>query len=124
MSVSFGIIGLAKSGRTTVFNALTKGEADTARHTKEGLAPHIGAPKIPEPRLNVLTDMLHPKKVVPVSVTYIDIGASVKDLVKDKGIVEVIIAIPSASRESLTSFIQQCQECGVSFKRMAGILWE
>ena len=86
MSVDIGIIGLAKSGRTTIFNALTGGEADTGRYTQEGSAPHAGIAQVPEPRLQVLTDMLHPKRVVPASVTYIDIGASVKDLVKEKGI--------------------------------------
>ncbi len=86
MSVNSGIIGLAKSGRTTIFNALTGGEADTTRYAREGAALHIGTAKVPEPRLKVLVDMLHPKKVVPTSATYIDIGASVKDLVEDKGI--------------------------------------
>ncbi len=79
--VDIGIIGLAKSGRTTVFNALTKGKADT-----EGLASHIGVARVPEPRLKRLTDMLHPKRVVPAEVTYHDIGASAKGLVKEKGI--------------------------------------
>jgi GTP-binding protein YchF len=79
MSVNFGIIGPAKSGRTTVFNALTEGKANTRSYTKEGLAPHIGVVKVPEPRLQILTNMLHPKKTVPTEVTYIDIGASVGD---------------------------------------------
>jgi len=79
--VDIGIIGLAKSGRTTVFNALTKGKADT-----EGLASHIGVARVPEPRLKMITDMLHPKRVVPAEVTYHDIGASAKGLVKEKGI--------------------------------------
>ena len=79
--VDIGIIGLAKSGRTTVFNALTKGKADT-----EGLASHARIAKVPEPRLKMLADMLHPKRVVPAEVTYHDIGASAKGLVKEKGI--------------------------------------
>jgi len=83
MSVDIGIVGLAKSGRTTIFNALTKGKADTGSYAQEGV-PHVGVTKVPEPRLKVLADMLHPKKVVPAEVTYIDIGASVKDLVKGK----------------------------------------
>jgi len=83
MSVNIGIIGLAKSGRTTIFNALTKGKADTRSYTQEGSAPHIGIAKVPEPRLKILADMLHPKRIVPAEVTYIDIGASVKGLVKD-----------------------------------------
>jgi len=84
MSVNIGIIGLAKSGRTTIFNALTKGKADTRSYIQEGLAPHIGIAKVPEPRLKILANMLHPKRIVPAEVTYIDIGASVKGLVKDK----------------------------------------
>ncbi len=86
MSVNIGIIGLAKSGRTTIFNALTKGKADTRSYIQEGLAPHIGIAKVPEPRLKILADLLHPKRVVPAEATYVDIGASVKGLAKDTGI--------------------------------------
>jgi GTP-binding protein YchF len=73
MSINIGIIGLAQSGRTTIFNALARGKADTRSTT-----PHLGITKVPEPRLKVLADMLHPKKVVPAEVSYTDIGASVK----------------------------------------------
>jgi len=87
MSIDIGIIGLAKSGRTTIFNALTKGKADTGIYTQESTAPHIGIAKIPEPRLKVLADMLNPKRVVPAEARYIDIGASVKGLAEeDKGV--------------------------------------
>ena len=79
--VDIGIIGLARSGRTTIFNALTRGKADT-----EGLTSHIGIAKIPEPRFKVLADILHPKRVVPAEVRYLDIGASVKGVGKEKGI--------------------------------------
>jgi ribosome-binding ATPase YchF (GTP1/OBG family) len=79
--VDIGIIGLAKSGRTTVFDALTKGKADT-----EGVASHTRIARVPEPRLKMLADMLHPKRVVPAEVTYHDIGASAKGLVKERGI--------------------------------------
>ncbi len=86
MSVDIGIIGLPKSGRTTIFNALTRGGVDTGRHTQGSLGQHVGVAKVPEPRLTVLADMFHPRRVVPTSATYIDIGASVKDMVQDKGI--------------------------------------
>ncbi len=86
MSIDTGIIGLAKSGRTTIFNALTRGQADTKRYAQEGAAPHIGTAKVPEPRLKALADMLQPKRVVPASATYIDMGTSVKELAKEKGI--------------------------------------
>jgi GTP-binding protein YchF len=81
MTIEIGIIGLAQSGKTTIFNALTGGQTDT-----RSLAPHIGIAKVPEPRLSVLADMLHPKKVIPAEVSYTDIGASVKDLGGGKGV--------------------------------------
>ncbi len=85
MSVDIGIIGLPKSGRTTIFNCLTGGGADTDKYTSEGTA-HIGTAIVPEPRLAGLSNILEPDKVVPVSSTYVDIGASVKDISLDKGI--------------------------------------
>ena len=86
MSIDIGIIGLAKSGKTTVFNALTRGKADTGSYTTESLTSHVGIARVPEPRLQALADMLQPKRVVPAEVKYTDIGASVKSLAKDKGI--------------------------------------
>ncbi|MFC1986454.1 redox-regulated ATPase YchF [Chloroflexota bacterium] len=86
MSVDIAIIGLPRSGRTTIFNALTKGEAETGRYTQEGSVPHVGTVKVPEARLKVLADMLHPSRVVPTAAIYVDISASVKGLVEDKAI--------------------------------------
>ena len=74
MSVDIGITGLAGSGKTTIFNALTRGKADTGSST-----PHIRIAKVPEPRLKILADILHPKRVVPAEVRYIDTGAPIKD---------------------------------------------
>ncbi len=86
MSINIGIIGLPQSGKTTLFNALTGGQADTKTHVVEGISSHVGIARVPEPRLNVLNDMLHPRKLVPVEVKYIDVGASVKSLAQDKGL--------------------------------------
>ncbi len=86
MSIHIGIIGLSKSGKTTIFNALTRGKAGTGGYSAEGSGAHVGVSKVPEPRLKILTDMLHPKKVVPAEVSYVDVGASVKSLASEKGI--------------------------------------
>ncbi|MFC2002073.1 redox-regulated ATPase YchF [Chloroflexota bacterium] len=86
MNIDIGIIGLAKSGKSTIFSALTRGKADTGSYTPERSTPHVGITKIPEPRLKTLADMLHPKKIVPVEARYLDVGASVKGLAQDKGI--------------------------------------
>ena len=86
MSVDIGIIGLPQSGKTTIFNSLTKGKVDTESYAPKSLAPHIGIAKVPESRLQILADMLRPKRVVSAEIRYIDIGASVKDLVEDETI--------------------------------------
>jgi GTP-binding protein YchF len=86
MSISSGIIGLPQSGKTTVFNALTGGKADIASHAAEGLAPHIGVARVPEPRLETLQRIFSAKKMVLAEARYIDVGASVKSLARDKGI--------------------------------------
>ncbi len=85
MSINIGIIGLPQSGKTTVFNALTAGKADTVSHTTGGVSQHVGVAHVPEPRLKTLADLFHPPKVVFPEAKFIDIGASVKSLAKDKG---------------------------------------
>jgi GTP-binding protein YchF len=85
MSINIGIIGLSQSGKTTVFNALTSGKVHSDPHAGS-LAPHIGIAHIPELRLKKLAGLFHTPKVVFPEARYIDVGASVKSLVEDKGI--------------------------------------
>ncbi len=84
MGVDTGIVGLPQSGRTTVFNALTRGQAETGTYSR-GSSAHVGVAKVPEPRLEVLARMLQPKKVTAATATYVDIGASVRDLATGAG---------------------------------------
>ncbi|MFA5629730.1 MAG: redox-regulated ATPase YchF [Dehalococcoidales bacterium] len=84
MSVGIGIIGLPESGRTTVFNALTKGNAATGIQAQK--AAHIGISKVPDERLNKLAEIFKPKKIVPAEIKYLDIGASIKGIGKDSSI--------------------------------------
>lgn len=65
MSMDIGIVGLPGSGRTTLFNGLTRGKADTGGYTAKGLAPHLGVTRVPEPRLRILADMFKAQRIVP-----------------------------------------------------------
>jgi hypothetical protein len=80
------IIGLPKSGKTTIFNVLTRGKADTVTYAAAAVAPNIGVSKVPEPRLQVLDRIFHPKKVIPAEVKYVDIVGMAKDFGKGEGI--------------------------------------
>ncbi len=86
MSIDIGITGLPQSGKTTVFNALTGGKADTLTHTTDSYTPHVGIARIPDPRLLTLNQLLKPARLVPVEARYIDVSASVKSLSQAKGI--------------------------------------
>ena len=69
-----GIIGFGLSGKTTVFNAVTRGKAATGYGG--GHEPNIGVVKVPDPRLDVLTGMFHPKKTTPAEIRYVDFPAA------------------------------------------------
>jgi ribosome-binding ATPase len=69
-----GIIGFAQSGKTTVFNAVTRGRAATGYGG--GQEPNIGVVKVPDRRLDVLTGMFHPKKTTPAEIRYVDFPAA------------------------------------------------
>jgi hypothetical protein len=71
--MQLGIIGLPQSGKTTIFNALTKSTVKVGEFSA-GPAVHIGVVKVPDPRLDFLTKMYNPRKKVPATVTYVDIG--------------------------------------------------
>jgi hypothetical protein len=83
--MELGIVGLPQSGKTTVFNAVSKGKAEVATYSQT-ITPNISVVKVPDPRLEKLTAMFNPKRTVPAEVTYIDVGASLKEPEKEKGI--------------------------------------
>ncbi len=80
------IIGLPKSGRTTIFNALTKGKAETKVFVSTTLIPNIGVSKVPDPRLETLGRIFRPKKITPAEVKYVDIGGLASGFGKGEGI--------------------------------------
>lgn len=69
-----GILGLSQSGKTTVFNAVTHGNAQTGYGGAQG--PNIGVVKVPDRRLGVLAELYHPKKVTPADIRYVDFPAA------------------------------------------------
>src|SRR5205814_9205224 len=72
MSLNLGIIGLPKSGKTTLFNALTGSHAQTSSYSS-GEEPNVAVVKVPDPRLDVLTAMFHPRKTTPADVKFTDV---------------------------------------------------
>ena len=71
--MQIAIVGLAGSGKTTVFNTLTRGHAETGGYG--GLTLNVGVVKVPDARLDRLAEIFKPKKVVHADVTYVDLPA-------------------------------------------------
>ena len=74
--MEIGLIGLPKSGKTTLFNSLTRGKAETRAFAASGVEPNMGVVKVPDGRLEGLKSLLKPKRLVPAEVKYVDVGIS------------------------------------------------
>jgi GTP-binding protein YchF len=72
--MKIAIIGLANSGKTTVFNALTRGTAETAAYSSGQMEPNLAMVKVPDGRLDVLAQLFKPKKVTSADVQYVDVA--------------------------------------------------
>ena len=68
--MDFGLIGLARSGKTTVFDVLTGGHVPTGTYETGG--PHVGVVKLPDPRLDELVAHFKPRKSTHADVRYLD----------------------------------------------------
>jgi GTP-binding protein YchF len=80
MSLRLVIVGLPQSGKTTVFNALTRSEAVTGAFSSGDGEPNLATVKVPDPRLDALTPLFNPKRVVPADVQYLDVAGVAKGL--------------------------------------------
>src|SRR5262245_53808716 len=71
--MQIAIVGLTGSGKTTVFNTLTRGHAETGGYG--GVTMNVGVVKVPDDRLDRLAEIFKPKKIVHADVTYVDLPA-------------------------------------------------
>jgi len=72
--MEIGIIGLPNSGKTTIFNALTRSETSTAAFSSGQLEVHTAVVEVPDQRVDRLSEMFKPKKTTYATVTYNDIA--------------------------------------------------
>src|SRR4030065_2957625 len=82
MNMKVAIVGIPESGKTTIFNALTRRKSEVAAYSPT-LAPNIGVARVSDSRLSVLEGIFQPKKTVPAEVSYIDVAGSLKGFGKE-----------------------------------------
>ncbi|ATA56707.1 Ribosome-binding ATPase YchF [compost metagenome] len=77
MSLQCGIVGLPNVGKSTLFNALTKAGIAAENYPFCTIEPNVGVVEVPDPRLDQLSEIVKPERVVPAIVEFVDIAGLV-----------------------------------------------
>src|SRR5438105_6065324 len=86
MALSIGIVGLANVGKSTLFNALTDANALIANYPFATIEPNTGIVPIPDSRLQKLAGIYKTDKIVPATVTFVDIAGLVAGASQGEGL--------------------------------------
>ena len=86
MSLQCGIVGLPNVGKSTLFNALTKAGIAAENYPFCTIEPNTGVVEVPDPRLQQLAAIIHPERIVPAIVEFVDIAGLVAGASQGEGL--------------------------------------
>jgi len=86
MGFKCGIVGLPNVGKSTLFNCLTKAEIAAENYPFCTIEPNVGMVAVPDPRLEQLSEIVHPEKIVPTMMQFVDIAGLVEGASKGEGL--------------------------------------
>lgn len=86
MALQCGIVGLPNVGKSTLFNCLSNAKAQSANFPFCTIEPNVGVITVPDDRLNKLSELINPQRIVPTTVEIVDIAGLVKGASKGEGL--------------------------------------
>ena len=85
MALTIGIVGLPNAGKSTLFNALTRNDVLAANYPFATIEPNVGVVGVPDPRLEVLAKIFGSERILPASVSFVDIAGIVRGASQGEG---------------------------------------
>jgi len=86
MGIKCGIVGLPNVGKSTLFNCLTKAGVDASNYPFCTIEPNVGVVAVPDPRLAKLAAIVHPERILPTTMEFVDIAGLVKGAAEGEGL--------------------------------------
>ncbi len=86
MGLQCGIVGLPNVGKSTLFNSISNNKAEAANFPFCTIEPNVGVISVPDNRLKILEELVHPQRVLPTTIEFVDIAGLVKGASKGEGL--------------------------------------